>query len=162
MSMMCPACQGELAPIDTQGHYGTRLTVDSCLQCLGFWLEAIEPASIGHAAVTDLEGDANLNDIVTQPRSDFRGCPQCRVALEEITGGNVPEGLHVDTCPQCHGMWFDRGELLVYKSVLEQKRKAQNETDLTSLAKQRKAPWLNSRHGNRMVSPIAEALSLLM
>ena len=73
--------------------------------------------------------------IATQPRDDFRGCPQCRTALEEITGGQVPDGLHIDTCHTCYGLWFDRGELLIYKSGLEAKRKTMRTKEIEASRK---------------------------
>lgn len=164
MPLICPACEGELAPVDTAGHYGTRMVVTSCRQCLGFWLEAIEVVGIGHDAVTELEGDADLGRVCTTPRSDFRACPKCRTALAEVTGGLAPEGLQVDTCPSCNGMWFDRGELLVYKSALEQRRKTQNTTDLSERHKRTRgaARQHNSRYGGTAIRSAADALALLL
>lgn len=133
--MQCPACSGDLVSVNTQNHYGTRLVVETCTACGGFWLEAIEPVGIGFEAVKALDGDAPLEDIATEPRDDFRACPQCNTALREITGGTVPEGLHIDRCDTCHGMWFDRGELLVYKSALEAKRNTMRKEEFAEAQK---------------------------
>ena len=152
--MSCPACDGDLVPVQTENHYGTRLVVDACAQCRGYWLKAIEPVGIGFEAVKALEGDADLAAIATEPRSDFRGCPTCGTALEEISGGLVPEGLHIDTCNTCRGMWFDRGELLVYKSALEAKRQTMRDEELGRKKKRhlenRVVAALNSKGGAAM------------
>lgn len=34
-------------------------------------------------------------------------CPNCHTGMKEIDR----EGVKVDMCPQCHGVWLDRGEL---------------------------------------------------
>lgn len=34
-------------------------------------------------------------------------CPLCRVPMREMT----KEGVLIDVCPQCRGVWLDRGEL---------------------------------------------------
>lgn len=34
-------------------------------------------------------------------------CPQCKSGLEAISY----EGIHIETCPACHGEWLDGGEL---------------------------------------------------
>ena len=34
-------------------------------------------------------------------------CPVCQSALREIDR----EGVSIDVCPQCRGVWLDRGEL---------------------------------------------------
>jgi Zn-finger nucleic acid-binding protein len=34
-------------------------------------------------------------------------CPNCRTGMKEI----AREGVTIDMCPDCHGVWLDRGEL---------------------------------------------------
>jgi uncharacterized protein len=34
-------------------------------------------------------------------------CPVCQGAMREVT----KEGVQIDTCSQCRGVWLDRGEL---------------------------------------------------
>lgn len=153
MSMRCPACAGTLGPVDTQGHYGARMTVDSCTQCRGFWLKAIEPVGLGYDAVLALEGDADFADVSTRKRDDFRACPKCGTALEEIIGGALPEGLHVDSCRTCRGMWFDRGELLVYKSALEQRRRTHRAEELRNSRAREQAARAQARFGGRAAQP---------
>ena len=34
-------------------------------------------------------------------------CPSCRVALTM----SERQGIEIDYCPQCRGVWLDRGEL---------------------------------------------------
>lgn len=34
-------------------------------------------------------------------------CPNCQDGMREITR----EGVQIDMCPKCHGVWLDRGEL---------------------------------------------------
>lgn len=130
LPLRCPVCREPMVRVDARGHYGTKIPVETCPACRGFWLDAIEPVSLGHQAVVDLEGDADFAEIQTAPRDDYRPCPVCNVALHESTGGGLPEGLRVDACPTCRGMWFDRGELLVYKSALEAKRKHNQQDEL--------------------------------
>lgn len=36
-------------------------------------------------------------------------CPKCPFTPMEVV--NLEKGLHVDECPQCHGRWYDHGEL---------------------------------------------------
>lgn len=135
--MRCPACDGDLIPVETEGHYGTRLEVDACTSCGGFWLDAGEPVALGHQAATALDGGVDLSEVDTEPREDFRACPRCGRALEEVTGGRLPAGLRLDTCRQCRGMWFDRGELLVFKSGLEARRRRVRDEQMKKLRAER-------------------------
>lgn len=34
-------------------------------------------------------------------------CPNCQAGMKEITR----EGVQIDMCATCHGVWLDRGEL---------------------------------------------------
>lgn len=34
-------------------------------------------------------------------------CPNCNVGVQQLTR----DGVHVDVCPECRGVWLDRGEL---------------------------------------------------
>jgi hypothetical protein len=40
-------------------------------------------------------------------RSHYMKCPKCGADLETIE----EHGVHVDRCPECHGIWLDQGEL---------------------------------------------------
>ena len=45
-------------------------------------------------------------------------CPNCHVGMKEISRENVL----IDMCPQCNGVWLDRGEL---QKLLEVNRQEQ-------------------------------------
>lgn len=34
-------------------------------------------------------------------------CPRCAETLEPT----IRDGIEIDRCPRCHGLWLDRGEL---------------------------------------------------
>lgn len=138
MAMRCPACPGDLIPVETQDHYGTGLEIDTCVECQGFWLDPGETKRMGHRAAVTLEGGTDLSEISTQQRTEPRLCPRCGVELREVSGGQLPEGLHVDICAQCKGRWFDRGELLVVKSALEAERRRRVEAGKDQLRKERR------------------------
>lgn len=43
-----------------------------------------------------------------QPRDDAMRCPHCTNANLTIM---ERQGIEIDCCPQCRGVWLDRGEL---------------------------------------------------
>lgn len=45
-------------------------------------------------------------------------CPNDNVAMQEVDRN----GVHIDVCPQCRGVWLDRGELEKLLSLLEPTR----------------------------------------
>lgn len=50
-----------------------------------------------------------------EPPAGGSVCPRCRVALQMFDR----QGITLDFCPQCQGVWMDRGELdkLIQRSV---------------------------------------------
>ena len=40
-------------------------------------------------------------------KADQNNCPRCRVTMLSQTSGSVT----IDRCPQCEGVWLDKGEL---------------------------------------------------
>lgn len=42
-------------------------------------------------------------------------CPRCD---GQVLAETVREGIHVDVCPQCRGIWLDRGELERMQSMV--------------------------------------------
>jgi Zn-finger nucleic acid-binding protein len=49
----------------------------------------------------NIEGATEMNAVVGMP------CPVCKVALVM----SDRQGVEIDYCPQCRGVWLDRGEL---------------------------------------------------
>jgi len=53
-----------------------------------------------------------MNDTQTEKQ-----CPLCHIALQR----NDRQGIEIDNCPQCRGVWLDRGELdkFIERAALE-------------------------------------------
>ncbi len=124
MSLLrCPKCREILEQREAAGHYGAKLSLFQCPECSGIWVDKDAVFAVSRDSALDLESDVDLDDIVTEPREAAEFCPRCGVYLTEQTGGGLPKGLRLDYCNNCHGFWFDKGELMIYKSYLEEKRK---------------------------------------
>ena len=110
--------------LEAQSHYGTKLLIFQCAECFGIWLDGATVGAISHDSAVEAEAEIDLEEISTEPRTIGIFCPRCEINLVEEAGGGLPEGLHIDYCTGCNGYWFDRGELMIYKSHIENKRKA--------------------------------------
>lgn len=142
----CPVCLGAalepLRPIAT-----SPLELDYCGRCGGVWFDAGEvPAMRG------IKPDALMTAVTLRPDA-FRmkchechasfdrnrpecpacgwknqlSCPACRTTLSAIEH----EGLRLDACPRCRGVWFDNVELAAIwngKVAALAKRKGQQVT----------------------------------
>ncbi len=79
------------------------VAVDSCPSCAGTWFdggEIVEAYGLGWI-------DRGLRGKASAGRAGGRACPRDRGSL----GLLYVEGIEVDVCPGCHGVWLDAGEL---------------------------------------------------
>jgi len=58
---------------------------------------------------------------------DDMNCPACNVALVM----SERQGVEIDYCPQCRGVWLDRGELdkIIERSTSETSQRSSRESD---------------------------------
>lgn len=113
----CPKCDVTMAVIKV-GH----VRVDRCEACGGMWFDGREhevisesKAKVAKLDFMDPAVGAKMNE-----RHDIK-CPICHVEMIRMS---VPSQLHIkyESCPVCHGSFFDAGELKDYAtfSITEQ------------------------------------------
>ena len=86
------------------------IEIDRCTRCRGIWFDKQEQnqiqcargthkADVGHQAIGEHYNTIRNID-----------CPRCDVAMqeEELKRGRIP--IQIETCPKCHGSYFDAGE----------------------------------------------------
>lgn len=56
---------------------------------------------------------------ITPP--EFPRCPECQSRLSLIKHDSIPKGLHIYSCPEGHGNFFPKGELIQFKKAQEAK-----------------------------------------
>ena len=119
----CPACQSEMDPLQVRG-----VTIDGCTNCNGFWFDTDELVAladrdivesvVGHAMRSGYRCHCKkchdeLNDSphVTECFKCGQAVPKCpRCGDVTLSIGNF-QGVNLDVCPCCHGIFFDAGEL---------------------------------------------------
>jgi Zn-finger nucleic acid-binding protein len=128
----CPVCLGvrlEKTRVGTRGE----LVLDSCRRCGGIWFELGEVQRLKRFRPQTLWDRVGLRDepfrmqchachapmdrnAATCPACDWRNtinCPVCDRVMETHTH----EGLRLDTCRNCRGVWFDHVELTAIWSL---------------------------------------------
>jgi Zn-finger nucleic acid-binding protein len=131
------------------GHYGALLFVYQCTECQGIWVDGDVVAALSHDSAVEAEADVDISEISTEPRETAILCPRCSVNLMEQSGGGLPPGLRVDYCKVCNGFWFDKGELMIYKGHIENKRRKFSKTEQDK--RRKKALMTPSPTGNAAV-----------
>lgn len=119
----CPACQSEMDPLQVRG-----VTIDGCTNCNGFWFDTDELGAladrdivesvVGHAMRSGYRchckkchDELNDSPTVTECFKCGQAVPKCpRCGDVTLSIGNF-QGVNLDVCPCCHGIFFDAGEL---------------------------------------------------
>lgn len=123
----CPVCLGVTMTKARLAGRGSELTLDACPRCGGIWFE------LGEVQQLRAHPPGALWKLVQQRREPHRGpchhcqaiidrnadkceacgeanrieCPSCQREMDVQTH----EGLRLDTCRECRGVWFDHVEL---------------------------------------------------
>jgi Zn-finger nucleic acid-binding protein len=117
--MKCPIDKTELNEIE----YERTIKVDQCESCNGMWLHDWELKAIQANKGNNYEEEIKLlADVVnqsylqaidkTRPLID---CPKCAddnntVQMERREHGYCSQ-IMIDVCPECNGIWLDKGEI---------------------------------------------------
>ncbi len=94
----CPECRDTFVLINVRG-----VELDTCLECGSFWLDAGE-----FGALTAHE------EIITQSTpcgASVCRCPVCGDSMMQRSLAS-PVQIRINSCPEGHGFYFERGELL--------------------------------------------------
>ncbi|MDD5070348.1 MAG: zf-TFIIB domain-containing protein [Candidatus Omnitrophica bacterium] len=113
--MNCPKCVGKLEPIVIEG-----VTVDVCWACEGIWFDQGELEKVIEADSRDfkridinrdsLDGE-EFNQLHSSLDHKVGQCPKCS-GTTFLKKEDYPNGVTVDVCPECLGIWLDGGEIL--------------------------------------------------
>jgi uncharacterized protein len=107
--LKCPRCARE-----TEFGRGEimGIEIDKCRVCKGIWLDTGEIEAIMGEVRLESTGVGKIPSHAPPESTPARaGCPRCSVPLVRWT--NTPESLKdvfLDFCPECNGIWFDKGE----------------------------------------------------
>ena len=103
--MNCPKCKSELEVLKVKG-----LNILYCKDCKGMWIKTATLKKI--ANMLDLKTEI-VNPVEMEAinvKEEPRICPECSKTMEKV----YFNGIIVDKCTTCNGIWFDNGELSKY------------------------------------------------
>jgi Zn-finger nucleic acid-binding protein len=91
---------------------GYAIMLDQCPRCGGIWCDRWELYPLTAAAAARL--DPVNQTALTQPTALNSGpleCPRCRARMRRFRDPSLPPDARIERCPNCDGMWLNRGEL---------------------------------------------------
>ena len=106
--MNCPKCNVELGVYNRNG-----LNIRYCKTCKSMWISFPTLQKIGE--MLDLKTQI-VNPVDMEPlkiKEELRACPSCSSTMHKV----FFNGIIVDKCVDCNGVWFDNGELSKYFSL---------------------------------------------
>jgi Zn-finger nucleic acid-binding protein len=143
MALTCPQCAIEMKEVKAVATTGYLLALDQCPRCGGIWTDRWEVFPLNAAAVERLDhvDAAALHGPVAAAPAVLE-CPRCRARLREFDDPTLPPDARIERCPNCEGMWFNRGELRRFKSRSPQRRPlAETELDRLTQAATGASQW---------------------
>jgi Zn-finger nucleic acid-binding protein len=98
--------------------YEADIEVGECPLCGGIWLERGELEAIEDSREHDYSEELarmpdlgyRAYDLALQKRDRHLVCSKCDTEMETREYARCSQVM-IDVCPQCHGVWLDKGEL---------------------------------------------------
>ena len=106
----CHKCWVELKKEEIE-TFGPNVIIDVCPKCKGIWLDKGE---LGKFLKDRKLTNYLTKHIGTKSRSPMV-CPRCGMTMDV----EKAEGIEVDVCLSCGGVWLDQGELDKLKEISE-------------------------------------------
>lgn len=116
--MLCSYCHSPLQSATILTKSDQEAITHECFTCGSHWLPRwlANDITLSQAINTD---SITPQTKVAPPESPR--CPQCQTRLSLIKHDSIPRGLHLYACPQGHGNFFPKGELIQFKKAQEAK-----------------------------------------
>jgi Zn-finger nucleic acid-binding protein len=114
----CPYCHQNLQQAKVIDRNDQEHLIYECFGCGGHWLPRWLANDITKATAVDVDAIAPK---ITFSAPTEPHCPFCQTRLSTIKHDSIANGITVLACPQGHGNFFPKGELLKFKTAQEAK-----------------------------------------
>jgi len=137
----CPVDGTEMQVMRIKFSPTNVVEIDRCPKCGGIWFDKGELNKIIRIPLDKMKeifGDLQEYKSIKGTSSGPRTCPVCGARL--ITYNyDFKSGIWLDACPKGHGIWLDKGELLLLKMYIETGQTFEAKEDAPKLKKLQKA-----------------------
>jgi len=116
--MTCPGCGSAMTPLPLEGRQGTKVEIDLCADCRGFWFDQYESLRLSPGATL------KLFTLMAEPSSAGRplpqkiACPRCGARLALTHDMQHTTRFQYWQCPQNHGHFITFLEFLREKDFI--------------------------------------------
>jgi uncharacterized protein len=107
--MECPKCQAQMEMVRFE-----NIEVDRCVRCGGLWFDVLEDEELrGRAGSEAIDTGPTWQAAMHDAQSKVL-CPIDGTLMVRMVDAAQPT-LWVESCPVCHGTFFDAGEFTDFK-----------------------------------------------
>lgn len=168
--MDCPRCK-----IGVTTKLYENINIDNCPRCWGIWLDKGELQPILTARdihFSPISIEQTIKEAhASIPKAEIESllpCPKCSQPMHSLNY-NYSSGVIINTCPNGHGVWFDKDELAHVQIFMEHwdedKKKNQDKwMSLQKQAREREAHKLNqeAESDRAKTGPIGRAIDAVL
>lgn len=116
--MTCPLCHEVTSSIDINTTDGQTTTIEECQNCGGHFLPPILANFISTNTAKNI--DSLIPKATSLPVASPT-CPHCHQNMSSIKDDAVPETVTVFSCPNNHGEYYPKNQLLLFKKAQDAK-----------------------------------------
>ncbi len=116
--MTCPLCHEQMSSIEIETTDGQITSVDECHNCGGHFLPPVLANFISQNTAK------NIDSIIPKATSlpiAAPVCPHCHQNMSSIKDDAVPQTVTVFSCPNNHGDFYPKNQLLLFKKAQDAK-----------------------------------------
>lgn len=114
--MQCPKCEADFETLDFRG-----VEVDRCTGCRGLWFDMLEKEDMLRRPGAEKIDDGDPDEGARLDAMKDVKCPRCKGAMVRMTDKDQFH-IHYESCPSCHGTFFDAGEFADLKEETRMER----------------------------------------
>ncbi len=116
MPLACPQCAAAMNPVKAETTTGYCVLLDQCPRCGGIWCDRWElyPVTAAAAERIDPVDQQALHQPIPTADEQLQ-CPRCSARMFRLRDPSLPADSRIERCPNCDGMWLNRGELRSFK-----------------------------------------------
>jgi Zn-finger nucleic acid-binding protein len=116
--MTCPGCGSALTPLTLEGRLGTKVDIDLCADCRGFWFDQYESLRLSPGATLKLFTLMATPGTAGRPLPPTLRCPRCSARLTLTHDMQNSTRFQYWQCPQNHGHFITFLEFLREKDFI--------------------------------------------
>src|SRR5438552_3194431 len=116
--MTCPGCASAMTPLILEGRLDTKVDIDLCGDCRGFWFDHYESLRLSAGATLKLFTLMATPGTAGRPLPPTMRCPRCSDRLTVTHDMQNSTRFQYWQCPQSHGRFITFLEFLREKDFI--------------------------------------------